>query len=79
MGVLEVFHFFFLAAAALSTRLGYGRPAFLALAFAEAFCEAVSFVLFFLGLSVSQNGFAILFAFVSAGNSFSLGLCIGFA
>jgi hypothetical protein len=51
-------HFFFLrAAAALSTKFGYGRPAALARAFAAAFCAGVSVFDFALGFFVSQNAF----------------------
>jgi hypothetical protein len=43
------------AAAALSTKLGQGRPAALARAFAAAFCAGVNFFDFSLGFFVSQN------------------------
>ena len=49
-------HFFFFAAA-LSTRFGYGRPAFFARALAAAFCDGVSGVDFLFGFFVSQNAF----------------------
>jgi hypothetical protein len=40
----------------LSTRLGYGRPAFFARALAEAFWDDVKGVDFFLGFVFSQTG-----------------------
>jgi len=40
----------------LSTRLGYGRPAFLAFAFAIAFCAGDNGVDLFLGFFFSQTG-----------------------
>ena len=43
---------------ALSTRFGYGRPAFLARAFAAAFWVAVNGLLV-LGFLVSQNAFLV--------------------
>ncbi len=49
-------HFFFFTAA-LSTRFGYGRPAFLARALAAAFWDGVNGVDFLLGFFVSQNAF----------------------
>ena len=55
-------HFFFFAAA-LSTRFGYGRPAFLARALASAFCDGVNGVDFLFGFFVSQKSF---FFFISA-------------
>ena len=52
---------FFFAAFMLSTMFGYGRPAFFAAAFAEAFCDGESFLDFFEGFLVSQTGFFITF------------------
>jgi hypothetical protein len=48
-------YFFLRAAAALSTKFGYGRPFALARAFAAAFCAGVSVFDFALGFFVSQN------------------------
>jgi hypothetical protein len=50
------FPFFIRDAAMLSTRFGYGRPAFAALAFAEAFCDEDKGVDFFFGFVFSQTG-----------------------
>ena len=55
-------HFFFFAAA-LSTRFGYGRPAFSARALASAFCDGVNGVDFLFGFFVSQKSF---FFFISS-------------
>lgn len=44
----------------LSTRFGYGRPAFAALAFAEAFCAEDKGEDFFLGFGLSQTGFCFM-------------------
>ncbi len=47
----------------LSTRFGYGRPAFFALAFAEAFCDEDKGVDFFFGFVFSQTGLDFITSF----------------
>lgn len=54
--VYRLLHFLPFLTAALSTRFGYGRPAFFARAFAADFWAGVKGVDFFLGLGLSQNG-----------------------
>ena len=51
---------FFRDAAMLSTRFGYGRPAFLARAFADAFFAEDKGVDFFFGFVFSQTGFCFM-------------------
>lgn len=65
--LIGIYRFPFRATAALSTRLGYGRPAALARAFAFAFCsgdnafDAVPF-----GAAFVQNGLLAFFGIVSS-------------
>jgi hypothetical protein len=56
--------FFFLLAAMLSTRFGYGRPAAAALRLALALCAFDNGLLFFLGFLRSQTGFVFFFAII---------------
>lgn len=69
------YFFFFLETAALSTRLGYGRPAALALALAWAFFLGERALSFPVGSFLSQNALAIfLMPFLCSGHTLPYGL-----